>query len=564
MTSVTSSSDDRRRRRVALLLAVLLLALGGAALSDYSITWDEGLGDLFFGQRYYSYFTTFDARYLDFETNPYPDGHRPDLRSSPFRFRPWEYYPFANVLGYATSELLSRGLGWLDPFDGFHAVNLLLGAILLAALLTFLWRRLGPVPALAAVLLVFTAPRFVVHLLANTKDFPETVFFSLALFAFAAALERGSSAGIVGAGVLAGAALATKANAVFLVPILVIVLVAPLPELWRGRRLRLLGACAAAGAAGLLVFFGSWPYLWAEPLARLAQHTRYVGQQILQVRSESVLDPLLALCGTTPLPLLTLALLGLGVALARARRDRLALLALAWTAVTLGRLYLPGAVNFDGVRHFLEIYPALGLLAALAASLAWPRENGRSLPQVYSGEGPRRGPRRLRRQVVGALLSLALVLHVGILARVHPFELAYWNALVGGSAGAHQRGIPQAGDYWALSYRQGLRWLNENAPEGAVLAVPVAQHSVLLTAQSRLRRDLGLLDLSIPTRPEIPPAAIDRIRRLSAERPVYVMFVPRADWTNALMEDCRRRLEPVKVWSLDGVAILEIYRYQGS
>ena len=66
--------------------------------------------------------------------------------------------------------------------------------------------------------------------------------------------------------------------------------------------------------------------------------------------------------------------------------------------------------------------------------------------------------------------------------RTHPFQIAYWNVLAGGTAGAYSSGLPQAGDYWGMSYRLGLEWLNDNAPPDSALAVPVVEHAVRLVA----------------------------------------------------------------------------------
>ena len=108
-----------------LLAVILLLIAGFLSLSSYSVTWDEALGDLFFGQRYLSFFTSLDPQYLDFDADPYPEGRIPDLGLSPFRHKPWEYYPLANTLAAAVSAVLSRGLRLLDPFDGYHAFKVL-------------------------------------------------------------------------------------------------------------------------------------------------------------------------------------------------------------------------------------------------------------------------------------------------------------------------------------------------------------------------------------------------------------------------------------------------------
>jgi hypothetical protein len=549
-----------RRYGAPLGLAALVLVLGFPALAHYGVTWDEALGDFFFGERYLSYFLSFDERYLDFGSDPYRPDRIPDLSVSPFRDRPWEYYPVANVLAAATSRVLAGRLGWLEAFDGFHAVNLFLAAALAAALYAFARRRFDATAGAVAVVLLFTSPHLVAHLLSNVKDVPEMVFFALALLAFAAAYERGSATGLVGAGAIWGLALGTKANALFLPPIvLATVLVAAAPPRWRGRRAALHGALAASGVAGLAVAFATWPYLWDAPLQRAREHLEYIGLRLFSTRPESVISPLRAIVLTTPLPLLALSVAGIALALRAAHgRELRYVLPLTWVGVVLVRLHLPGAVNFDGVRHFLELFPALALLAGVAASRLSAAVRGGSAAGAVEGAGGAALPRRL---VAAALIALLLAPGVAAVARLHPFELAYWNALAGGLDGARARGLAQAGDYWATSYRTGLAWLAAHAPQGTALAVPLAQHTVRLVAPLRLRADIGLLDLSRPEVPELRPGTFDILARLAGERPVYVMFALRDDWTNELIDDCRARLRPLVRWTVDGEDVLVIYRW---
>ena len=48
------------------LCVVAFVIVGIATLPKYGLTWDEGLADLFFGQRYFHFFVSFDPTYLDF------------------------------------------------------------------------------------------------------------------------------------------------------------------------------------------------------------------------------------------------------------------------------------------------------------------------------------------------------------------------------------------------------------------------------------------------------------------------------------------------------------------
>jgi hypothetical protein len=54
---------------------------------------------------------------------------------------------------------------------------------------------------------------------------------------------------------------------------------------------------------------------------------------------------------------------------------------------------------------------------------------------------------------------------------------------------------------------------------------------------------------------------MDAMRFLASKRPLYVMFVPRRDWSTELDRDCEARLRPAAAWTLDDAPVLLIYRY---
>ena len=93
-----------------------------------------------------------------------------------------------------------------------------------------------------------------------------------------------------------------------------------------------------------------------------------------------------------------------------------------------------------------------GLATGLAPRIRWPA------PQADA-----------RKTIKAAFLALVLIPGVWAVARTHPFQIAYWNVFAGGYAGARADDLPQANDYWGMSYRLGFRWLNDNAPDGTLL-----------------------------------------------------------------------------------------------
>jgi hypothetical protein len=516
------------RRLLPYALALLALVAGFVSLHQYNVTWDEAIGDLFFGQRYFAFFTTFDSRYLDFAANP---PLSPDLSSSPFRFRPWEHYPVASTLATATSKLFR------DPFDGYHAFNLFIGAALLIVFYRWIESRRTTLAAVAATLFLFLSPRIVADALANVKDFSEMVFFSATAIAYFLAIERGSTRLTLAAGVLLGLALGTKANALFLPPIVVAYALlrgapASAGDSQNHRLKPVLLLLFASFAIGAIVFFASWPYLWSNPLRTIASNFTYILVRKSGTNAANTVNPFAMIALTTPPTFVVAFLAGLFPFVRRVReREPFAIFVACWIGIVAARLALPAAVNFDGVRHFLEIFPPMAIVAAEALTL---------LPRF---------------RTLAAVLLIAPIAVAEV--RVHPFETCYWNI---GLHRAVEQEIPQAADYWAASYRIGMRWLDANAPRDSLLAVPIAEHAVRIVAPLRLRSDITLVHLTNAWSPRVDRNMLARLYTAAgAGRHVYVMFVFRRDWMNDLTFDCMRYRKPVAIWRVDDTPVLAIF-----
>ena len=100
------------------------------------------------------------------------------------------------------------------------------------------------------------------------------------------------------------------------------------------------------------------------------------------------------------------------------------------------------AVLFDGMRHFIFVLPLIAALAAVVADYALA-----ALEQVS-----------FRRYVYGALALYGLV-HVSVMAMLHPDEYVYYNGFIGGVKGA--AGLFKL-DYWANSYAEAVGALEDH------------------------------------------------------------------------------------------------------
>ena len=301
----------------------------------------------------------------------------------------------------------------------------------------------------------------------------------------------------------------------------------------RGATLQSLKKLAAMFGTGIIVMVAVWPWLWSDPIGHLRKNLQYVAERTMHTPPSMTTSPLAMLAFTTQ-PLFLL-LIVIGIALAFVRQRPLDRFLLIWSGVLIARILVPGSANFDAVRHFLELFPPLAALAGAALL-------------------------KLERRVALVAAAIAIVPGVAGIVHMHPFEDAYWNMFIGGARGA--RKLPQSGEYWATSYRQGIDWLNEHAPPHSVLAVPIAEQTVAIVAPLRLRNDIELVRYA----PAVPPYDPERFPHLAARaqrQPLFVMFIRRDENGNELTRACIGGLKPVAQWSRDGVPLMEIYSLSG-
>jgi hypothetical protein len=156
---------------------------------------------------------------------------------------------------------------------------------------------------------------------------------------------------------------------------------------------------------------------------------------------------------TVPATILAAGLAGLGYAVSVIRKDRIP----AYFAVhflTLPVVRMLGAPAHDGVRLFL---PAFVFLAAFAGwGTVW----------VASGFGALAG----RRIALARWLVATLVLGPAAwqLVHIHPYELSYYNELIGGPRGARQAGFELS--YWFDAFNdRTIAEIDERLPRGAAV-----------------------------------------------------------------------------------------------
>lgn len=557
---------------LAVVVVGSFLALAWATIPDYGPHWDIGEYEL--GDRYFYFFKSLDRRQLNMQENTVPLYRRAD---HPDYFKLTDYYrkrahwtwPLSFTVSAVSKHVLFTWLGVLGPIDAQHAVLPLLAALLAAVLFLFVRRVAGPWEAVIALLCLLSHPRFWSHVHYNVKDISACVMFSVVAIAFHRAVRDRNFRAMLGFGVLFGLALATRPNAMLLPFVLGPYLLHVLVRRRRARELllgrRTWGALAACPLIGAALWFAAWPYMWIDFPDNVLRHLGYVqtmstggnvySEVLFGSRSWNLVPPVLAVV-TTPVVVLGLLLLGLGPMAVRAVKQRrlepVHLLLLLWLVVPVLRAALPMTRDYDGIRHWLEYVPAVAVLAGIGGAAVVRRALGRLGLQPESGRG-----RALALGLVGLCFGPVVAWNV----RNHPNQVAYFNTLIGGLGGAQRMGLPHATDYWGVSYRQGMRWLNEHARRGSLLMVAIADHLVEMPRGLWLRKDIAIQNISGLFPAKYPPLLAD-LEPLYVSWPgeVYVMYFTHRRQYRPWIRQLDRRHRPVHQITVDGGVILKILR----
>jgi len=377
------------------------------------------------------------------------------------------------------------------PGLGFPRAERLASALLLGALTAFaflaLHRTRGFAAALFGAVALAALPRLFAHAMFCTTEIPLAAGWLVASLAHERFEDTRKKRWLAAAAASFAWALGSKLSALLLlVPLGVLTLV------WRYRRGFVAvarGAAALAGvlAAGVVSLVVLYPFLWPDPLGRLALLIR-------EARDWSKVNPFTALFFGRVMPYpelpwyfapvilflvvppLVLALASWGAAFVR-RRDRLWLAAVVQVGFWLLLMALPNTPKYDDERQMVPIFPFLGLLAGIGFADVFERIRGsmreRSAAPVE----------------IGAACAAALAMVLSLAAAL-PFPLSYYSPLVGGIRGAYGLGFQPTYAMETLS-PDLLKSFSEQIPRRSTITVlPATDFGPFLQRRGYLRPDL--------------------------------------------------------------------------
>ena len=419
-----------------------------------------------------------------------------------------EHPPLAKVVFGLSHWLWHDVVGVLGSLDGARAGTVLLVGLLAWWMVRWLWRPMGPLPALASVAVLISLPRFFLHSEVATLDVPVAVMIFVVTALFERARDR-TAAGVI-VGVVFGLALATKLNAPFaLLPCALLVLL----ERWRGFGLQRASSTTPSASlllpplptsllamllVGPLVFVAVWPWLWPDPVARLGGYVAFhlkhypiflfFDGEIWERPFAPGRASLVMAAGTVPVMVVATAAVGATTALkalwrivvgasadgmSAPSRDRILALSLLQAVMALGLVATADVPRYGGEKLFMPFFPFLAVLSAVGlAGLA------SSLQRLM--------PRLPRAVVVVVVVSAVVAPGLkGIVDTFGGFGLSYYGELVGGLRGAVARGHERT--YYDLADKELARTLDVVAAGERVHVEP--NHKEYLRTWRWLRKD---------------------------------------------------------------------------
>lgn len=457
-------------------LAFLVVSI--FTLNNYGISWDEPI-HFYRGQALFHYFITGQKTYAE-NKSYYQDN---SLSGDYFINSDIGHPPINDILAAGFNYIFYQKLGVMSDIGSLHLFNIISSTLLVFVVVAFAYQELGWFASVVSGLSLGLYPLFFSESHFNIKDPPQTAFFALTIWSFWLSLKKGEAKWLLLSSISFALALGMKFNILFL-PFIIgpylliryfyIIKAGPkflFQQLKKIKPVYYICFFIVAPLIVAIIFFGTWPYLWQDPIGNLFQITKYYKDIGTNNSNAFNSYPLIWIITTTPPIILILSIMGvISAFFLRQSKEKTSYLWLIWFLLPIARVTIPGTVTYGGIRQIMEYIPALALLSGLGA---WRITEKLKLNFQL---------KIMTCIVLLGLLSLPII-------KLHPNENVYFNFLIGGLAGAKQRNVPYWGNSFGNAYKQTIDWINNNAEKEAQLAL--VQGTGLNVPRIWLRADLN-------------------------------------------------------------------------
>lgn len=418
---------DCKRLIVSFCIAATISFIVFLTLNDFGIVWDEPI-----------YFANGD-QYVAWVLKP-----RITNKDKFFGVTVEDVHPpFRKLVAGITHEILTTRFHLIDNTRGYRISSLL---FVFPFILAFSYIAIGQFGYIVGILVPFMytlLPHVLFLTPLVTMDYAIAAMWFLAIVTARRGMK--SNKWLIIPAVIVGLSLLTKLHG--------FLLFIPIGAYWiwyyRKTKINVIKKLACLVGIASAVYVVGWPWIWTSPLAHLGEYFRLqlahdsVPVYVLGTTYERVgwwYTPLMFLT-TTPVLVLILFLIGAIYAVRKGQTwDRVMLANALYPMVFFS---LPWVYRYDWVRLFLAAFPFVCLLA------------GRGIVVII---GSLRPSTRVTGMIIIIAVWMATVYHSVV--RIHPWESAYYNEIVGGISGASRLGFET--EFWGNAYLGVLPWMNNN------------------------------------------------------------------------------------------------------
>jgi 4-amino-4-deoxy-L-arabinose transferase-like glycosyltransferase len=473
-SKMTSKSTERMgNKRIAFILALLTLVLLVATEAQIGLTWDEPAymaASESYGQ-WFGELISHPKQALEQETI---DSYWGINHEHPPADKIWSdvVWRFSHLV---FNDLTAHRMG-----------NMLLVAALVAMLYLIVAEEFNRTTGFLAVASLLTLPRFFFHAHLAALDMPAAVMIFAVLFVFWRTKDRTGLWSTIGLGVVWGLAVATKINAIFIMPTLL---------LWMlifKRELRLFIRLVLASILAFPIFVFSWPWLYPALYERMDEYIRFITVDHWEIGQFYLHEfhmpppwhfPFVMLFAVVPLTLMLFCLVGVVRTAIEKKNRGLGTLFIFNALVPMIVLSIGESMVYDNERLFMPTFVYIAALAGIG--LDW------ALVGIRNGL-KRLNHESLLRPATAILLLLVFVPHLALALPLYPHWLSYYSESVGSLPGARRMGLETT--YWCETFAESLAFINTNAEAGDSVWTDPWSHDVMVyyQLQGRLRDDVDI------------------------------------------------------------------------
>ena len=484
-------------KKINVLAFLLILTYGIISLfivKDYGLTIDEP-ENLGIGHKYFYYFQTGHLNFQD----KLPEIEFPHFYDEGTAKYPYVFYPLASTLSAATYYLFSQKLNLLDPIAAHHAIIPLLTIFLLLFMFFFVKKYWGNIIALISIITLIANPHFFGNTFHNVNGTVLIIFFSITLMMFANWILTQKIKYLYLSFIFWGLALTSRMDGLLVLPTIILW---QLPFLLKALlnnstiKIRTLVHIFIGFIITFFIIIICWPPLhpWLYKNSKeyllnsfnfIFRAIRYAVGMGTDLNSSWNIYAPTQIFYTTPIIMLIFFSLGslyLFFSLYKNSQKKLFFFLLVWMFFPVLRHCFPRTNHYDGLRHFLIFLVPFSIITAIGlvylSKIIFKKINLKKTQLI----------------ITFPLFLILILPNIFSLITLHPYQTTHYNILAGGLEGALKKDIPFSGDFYLLSLKEAVEWLNEKAKSKCYVSTRLFEcYGPFLLNNYPLREDLKII-----------------------------------------------------------------------